>query len=107
MNRMTVQLARSLSIQIASDGSVLSLNDLQHNHSLQADDEPPASSEPLLRKRSNIGRDGLLQSRHYQPAAPTQPKSAQLGADSTQDIYLTPKRQKNICERIVDYFWSY
>lgn len=118
VSRMTEQLARSLSLQIASDGSLLSLQDLAHNHSLgpaQAEDDPLLGTGPgqadQLRRRSNIGRDGLLQSRHYQSAAAgsaqANPSAGRTSAGDQQDIYLTPKRQKNICERIVDYFWSY
>lgn len=114
---MTPQLAKSLSLQIASDGTILSMRDLRHNHPL--DDQPlPSSPSPSLardtetllqeshtmRRRTNAGRDGLMQSRHYQTN--TTAASSSSPAPS-HEIYLTPRRQKTICERLFDYFWSY
>jgi hypothetical protein len=119
IHRMTVSLAKSLNIQLNSDGSgIISFSSDHHSSS---NSRPSVSeSTSLLPNNSNKsvgfglgdglrkrGTGGLSEKEERNGEKPKTASSSSSSAVEYEDIYLTHKRQKNICERIVDYFWSY
>jgi hypothetical protein len=107
---MTVSLAKSLSIQLNSDGSgIISFTD--HSSSNRASVLESSSLLPNSSNKSNsFGLGDGLRKRSTglsEKGERDGERSKSQTAAVYEDIYLTPKRQKNICERIMDYFWSY
>lgn len=109
---MNSQLAKSLQLHITSDDTIVS-----------STDSIPSSSSTTATNKSRAGAKSLEE---LAPFLSPQQKSDVTsntglrkrgreqgdsnGSDVTSsietDIYIKPKRQKSVCERIVDYFWS-
>jgi hypothetical protein len=105
---MSPELAKYLGVSINRDGMLVvdEAGNVDYNNASGADN----SSVGLiggtgLRERSRLGEDGIARTRHYSLNS-----SGNGNIDHIyhpDDLYLMPKRQKNICERIMEYFWSY
>ena len=98
---MNSRLAKYLDLHISADGLVEAEASGQAGHSLEQS-SLFSNGGRGVRQRSSVGKDGLQRAKAYQVPS----EDSHLN-NSTADLYLLPRRQKNICERLIEYFWSY
>jgi hypothetical protein len=85
---MSAQLAKQMNVNISDDGMVVTSG-------IEESSTTPLLIEDSLRRRTS---SSTTSNRNTSLAVPE---------DIDEQIYIKPKRRKNICEQIVDYFWSY
>lgn len=105
VNRMSPDLAKYLGVSINRDGMLVVDEAGGADYNSADDSSIGLVGGTGLRERSRLGEDGIARTRHYSLNS-----SGKGNIDHIyhpDDLYLMPKRQKNICERIMEYFWSY
>lgn len=106
-------IAKKMNLQLARDGSLL----MGNGSGAPADGliESLQQQPQSLRRRTRTGAEGQVMSSRYRVPDDDHDEDADtIGAadGSTKlvrgdDLYLKPYRRKNICERIVEYFFAY
>jgi hypothetical protein len=105
VNRMSPELAKYLGVSINRDGMLVVDEAGGAGYNSADDSSIGLVGGTGLRERSRLGEDGIARTRHY--SLNSSGKSNIDHIYHPDDLYLMPKRQKNICERIMEYFWSY
>jgi hypothetical protein len=101
---MTVQLAKDLQISLGHDQvTIHSMDTIQDAQNL----------DKSTYSNNNILTNTELRRRHTSSALSSgyQIPASSISSSTTDNIesniYLLPKRKKNICERLYEFFWSY
>ncbi len=104
ISKMTVQLAKDLQISLGHDQvTIHSMDTIQDAQNL----------DKSTYSNNNILTNTELRRRHTSSALSSgyQIPASSISSSTTDNIesniYLLPKRKKNICERLYEFFWSY
>lgn len=97
---MNVSLAKDLQISLGSDQLTIHSQDTLQDVIQPSPDTTTISNTELRRRHTS----SAISSGYQVPASSI---SSTTSDNLEPNIYLLPKRKKNICERMYEFFWSY